>query len=235
MSLPKLLIFASGTKDSGGSGFKNLIKASRDGVLNADIVGVVSNHEKGGVRKHAEALGVPFYFFPGPYNAEEYQKLITLFNADFVALSGWLKLVRGLDPCRTFNIHPGPLPRFGGDKMFGHRVHEAVMTAYRQNQVTESGVTMHFVTEPKTKEDYDKGPVFFTMPVPIYPTDDADTLATRVNQTEHVWQPFITNLVLSGKIHWDGKNPESLVSDHLYRDVTPAPKAKIVSSDPALV
>ncbi len=33
-------------------------------------------------------------------------------------LSGWLKLVAELDPARTINIHPGPLPDFGGPGMY---------------------------------------------------------------------------------------------------------------------
>ena len=51
----RLLVFAAGTKDGGGSGFENLVKATMpvDGhpsVLNAEIVAVVSNHEYGGVK-----------------------------------------------------------------------------------------------------------------------------------------------------------------------------------------
>lgn len=48
--MPKLIIFASGTEDGGGSGFENLV-TSKD--LDADVVTVVSNHEHGGVRVRA--------------------------------------------------------------------------------------------------------------------------------------------------------------------------------------
>jgi folate-dependent phosphoribosylglycinamide formyltransferase PurN len=47
MSLPNILVFASGTPTRGGSGFQNLVEASRDGRLKANIVGVVSNHANG--------------------------------------------------------------------------------------------------------------------------------------------------------------------------------------------
>lgn len=70
---PKLLILASGTATGGGSGFTNLLKSARDGTLNADIVGVVSNHENGGVRLKAHQDGVRFFHFPGPWTAEGYQ------------------------------------------------------------------------------------------------------------------------------------------------------------------
>jgi folate-dependent phosphoribosylglycinamide formyltransferase PurN len=65
---------------------------------------------------------------------------------------------------------------------------------------------MHFVTK-----EYDKGPVFFRYPVLIRPNDDADSLGSRVNKIEHGWQSFVTNLVVTGQIHWNGENPESLV------------------------
>jgi phosphoribosylglycinamide formyltransferase-1 len=201
----KLIIFASGTKTGGGSGFANLVKASRNGQLEAEIILVVSSHENGGVRNKADALGIPFKYFPGPYTAENYQAITD--GADFVSLSGWLKMVRGLNPQTTFNIHPGDTKKFGGPGMYGHYVHEAVMEAYHRGEVTNSAVTMHFVTEK-----YDEGPVFFQIPVEILPSDTPETLGERVLNTEHTFQPVITNAVLEGRIRWDGKTPESLVT-----------------------
>src|SRR6266853_3160370 len=98
MKKPKLIIFASGTKTGGGSGFENLVKSNRSksGDLNADIVAVVSNHEHGGVREKADRLKVPFIYFTEPWTSDKYQEIAS--KADFVALSGWLKLVTGLDP-----------------------------------------------------------------------------------------------------------------------------------------
>lgn len=205
MEKPKLIVFASGTKEGGGSGFENLVKSVKSGVLNANIVEVVSNYENGGVYEKAVRLGVKFAFFPGPYTAENYQKIFKNSAADYSALSGWLKLVKGLDPAKTFNIHPGPLPKFGGSGMYGHYVHEAVMEAYRKKEVTHSAVTMHFVTEK-----YDEGPVFFRHPVEILPSDTAETLAKRVNKAEHYYQSRITSLVVNGQISWDGRDPKTL-------------------------
>ena len=206
---PKLIIFASGSKTGGGSGFENLVNASHNGILNADIVAVVSNHENGGVREKADRLGIRFVHFvtdkEHPPTAEQYQKIVRESGAEFTALSGWLKLVTGLDPRTTFNIHPGPLPRFGGPGMYGHYVHEAVLDAYKKDPTIKAGVSMHFVTEK-----YDEGPLFFAMPVDILPTDDAETLAKRVNEAEHKWQPIVTNAVVNNLISWDGSNPQSL-------------------------
>ena len=211
MSKPKILIFASGSAENGGSGFEKMVLASRDGTLDADIVAVVSNNANGGVRDRADRLGVPFQHFPKPWDDKSYQRLATKSGADFFLLSGWLKLVTGLDPAtrfnsRTvFNIHPGPLPDFGGPGLYGHRVHEAVIAAFKQRKITHSAVSMHFVTE-----EYDRGPIFFQRKVKINFDDTAETIATRVNQQEHLHQSRITNLVVNDLIKWDGVNPDSL-------------------------
>jgi phosphoribosylglycinamide formyltransferase-1 len=210
--MKNLIIFSSGTSEGGGSGFENLVIKAREGVLSANIVGVVSNHENGGVRERADRLGVHFIHFPKPWDAEKYKQIVEENKADFVALSGWLKLARGLDPRTTFNIHPGPLPSFGGAGMYGHYVHEAVMEAFREGKVTHSAVTMHFVTD-----QYDRGPIFFQRFVKIEEDDTAETLAKRVNETEHKYQPIITNMVVNGEISWDGKNAESLVCPLDYK------------------
>jgi phosphoribosylglycinamide formyltransferase-1 len=199
---PHILVFASGTKTGGGSGFETMVNAARarPPVLDAWICGVVTNHFGGGVWQKAQALGIPAAYWAGPYVAQGYQNFVKYFDADYVMLSGWLKLVGGLDPARTINIHPGPLPRFGGAKMYGHYVHEAVIEAYHRGEVTHTAVTMHFVDEK-----YDRGPTFFALPVPIEPGDTPETLAAKVNQAEHAWQPRVLNYVVQGQVRLVGQ------------------------------
>ena len=211
---PKLIVFASGTKDSGGTGFENLVNARRDGQLDAEIVAVVSNNKEGSVRERAERLGVPFVYFPGPYDTEGYasvlQKTAIAKDELWVALSGWAKLVKGLDPRRTFNIHPALLSqlggRFGGKGMYGKKLHEAVKAALDAGEITESGFTMHFVTD-----ELDRGPLFFEYRVPLKNGMSAEDIESAVRAAEHDWQPKITNMVVHGEIRWDGKDPSSLV------------------------
>jgi len=211
MSRPKILVFASGSAEGGGSGFEKLVLASRGGPLDADIIAVVSNHANGGVRAKADELNIPFLHFAKPWTGEAYQRFASESGADFFVLSGWLKLVTGLDSAtrfdsRTvFNIHPGPLPDFGGPGLYGHHVHEAIMVAYERGEITHSAVSMHFVTG-----EYDHGPVFFQCKVRINGDDTPDTIGTRVHQQEHVHQPRITSMVVNGLIKWDGVNPDSL-------------------------
>jgi phosphoribosylglycinamide formyltransferase-1 len=194
-----VLVFASGDEKGGGSGFQELVEFSRTNppVLDAQIIAVISNHQNGGVCKKADALHIPFEYWPGPYDAKGYRAFVKKYRADFVMCSGWLKFVRGLDPSKTVNIHPGPLPRFGGAGMYGHYVHEAVMAAYHRGEITQSAVTMHFVDDIA----YDNGPIIFQMPVLIRPEDDPETLAKRVNEKERAWQSHILNLVVHRHIY----------------------------------
>ncbi|OGG49205.1 hypothetical protein A3C18_02180 [Candidatus Kaiserbacteria bacterium RIFCSPHIGHO2_02_FULL_54_11b] len=208
MSKPKLIVFASGTaEDKGGSGFENLVAATKTGVLDADIVAVISNHEHGSVHERADRLGIPFVFF-GPDS--DYAKIVADSGAEWVALSGWLKIAKGLDPQKTFNIHPALLSqldgRFGGHGMYGSRIHEAVAEAFARGEITESGFTMHFVTD-----ELDRGPAFFERRVPLLAGMSPEEIAKAVNVAEHQWQPKITNMVVHGKIRWDGKDSNSLV------------------------
>jgi len=76
------------------------------------------------------------------------------------------------------------------------------MQAYRAGKITHSAVSMHFATE-----EYDRGPVFFRLPVEILPTDTPDDIGARVNKAEHEWQARITDHVVNGRIGWDGKDP----------------------------
>ena len=213
---PNIIVFASGTKDGGGSGFKNLVLASQKGVLDATIVAVVSNHQNGGVSRYARELGIPFIYFSDAQDASSYRQIVENTGTTWVALSGWLKKVVGLDPRRTFNIHPALLTqlsgRFGGKGMYGIRVHKAVQEALLQSEINCSGASMHFVSD-----EYDKGPIFFEKAVELKPGATAEEIQCKVQQVEHKMQPQITNLVVHGKIAWDGKNPNSIIYPPGYK------------------
>lgn len=208
MTNKRLLIWATGGKDGGGSGFQEMVEFSRTDppILDAWIVGVVSNHEFGGVRKRADKLKIPFYHWQGDdYSAKHYLEVANFFRADYHMLSGWLYRVRGLPADRTVNIHPAWLPgdgshgEFGGKGMWGHRVHEAVIKAFREGRITQTAVSMHFVIDFDEK-GYDRGPLFFRLPIKPHDDDTAESIGRRVNEKERAWQSFIMNLVIQGQI-----------------------------------
>ena len=149
-----------------------------------------------------DKLGIPFVHFSGPYTAVNYQKILKDYNSEWAALSGWLKKVTGLPPEKTFNIHPALLSqlngRFGGKGMWGHHVHEAVKESLDKGEITESGLTMHFVTD-----EYDRGPIFFEHKIPLKKDMTGDEIGELVNKAEHKWQPIITEKVIHGEIRFN--------------------------------
>lgn len=79
-------------------------------------------------------------------------------------------------PKRILNIHPSLLPAYGGRGMVGEAVHQAVITAGE----TESGCTVHLVTEV-----VDGGSILGQKRVPVLADDTAKSLAKRVLKAEH--------------------------------------------------
>jgi len=94
------------------------------------------------------------------------------------------------------NIHPALLPAFGGEGMYGHHVHEAVLA--RGCKV--SGCTVHFVNNT-----YDDGPIILQRPVPAYAEDTPDDLAARVFREECIAYPEAIRLFAEGRLRIEGR------------------------------
>lgn len=184
MSRLRIGVLASG----GGTTFQNLVECSRDGRLDADVAVLLVSRAGIGAVARAERLGVPCVALktanlrdPAALGAEIGAELDSR-RVDLVAMAGFLKLwtipagYRG----RVLNIHPALLPDFGGRRMYGHHVHEAVVKAGAK----ESGCTVHFADD-----EYDHGEIVLQRRVPVLPADDADTLAARVMEAERIAYP----------------------------------------------
>jgi phosphoribosylglycinamide formyltransferase-1 len=100
-------------------------------------------------------------------------------GVEVIVLSGYLRRLgpRVLEGYagRILNIHPGPLPEFGGHGMYGPRVHEAVIAA----GVPASAIVIHAVDE-----EYDHGPELARRVVPVEPGDSPMALETRIKAAE---------------------------------------------------
>jgi len=166
-----------------GSNLVALHDAIARGELAARLAVVISNNSGAGALAWARDHGIPAVHVSGKTHADPGAALLDLLRehaVDLVVLAGYMKL---LDPRivaayrgRAVNIHPAPLPRFGGPGMFGERVHAAVLAS----GVAHSGPTVHVVDER-----YDEGEILAHRPVPVLPGDTVATLAARVLQAEH--------------------------------------------------
>lgn len=150
------------------------------------MVLVVSNRADAGALDRARRASVPTRVLTDPADAAELVGALERARADLVVLAGYLKRVPREVVARfrhrMINIHPAPLPEFGGPGMYGHRVHEAVLAS----GANASAVTIHYVDE-----EYDRGPIIAQRTVPVAAGDTAETLAARVLAVEHLLLPAV--------------------------------------------
>jgi phosphoribosylglycinamide formyltransferase-1 len=185
----KIAVFGSGR----GSNFEAILRAIDDGrIPGTQICLVLSNNSGAGILDVARAHSLPAVHLSQKQFATEEQFADALVDrlrtagVGLVVLAGYMKRIplRVVSAYRhrIINIHPALLPKFGGQGMYGLRVHEAVIASGD----TLSGATVHFVDE-----EYDNGSVILQKTVPVYPHDTPESLAARVLQVEHELYPEV--------------------------------------------
>lgn len=166
-----------------GSSAQAIVDAIERGELAAEARLLVSNRREAPALAWAADRGVPHRHIATATDPEaaDIALAAALIGAEveLLILSGYLRQLgpRTLEACagRILNIHPGPLPQFGGHGMYGARVHQAVIAA----GVAESAIVIHLVDE-----EYDRGPEIARRTVPVGPADTAATLEARVRGLE---------------------------------------------------
>ncbi len=162
-----------------------LIRARAAGELPADIVAVISNRADAAGLATAASHGiatavVSHRAYPDRDSFDvELARTIDAFKPGLVVLAGFMRI---LTPAfvnryagRLMNIHPSLLPAFPGLD-----THERALEA----GCKVHGATVHFVTA-----ELDHGPIIVQAAVPVLAGDDADALARRVLELEHVVYP----------------------------------------------
>jgi len=192
-----------------GSGrtMMNLLDGIQRGELHAQIAIVISSLSNvTGVGK-ARNAGLPLKII----RKKDYSDLdafsrrieeeLDAAQVDLVVQGGWMCLwkIPSQYENRVMNIHPALLPCFGGQGMFGHHVHEAVLAA----GCKVSGCTVHFCTN-----EYDRGPIIVQRTCAVEEGDTPDTLADRVFEQECMAYPQAIKLFAEGRLQ---------VEDHRVR------------------
>jgi phosphoribosylglycinamide formyltransferase-1 len=177
----KLAVFASGS----GSNFQALVKAVRNGRLNAEIALLVSDKPGAKAIERAEEAGIPtFVFSPKHYENKvqfEQEILDKMQNLEisFIVLAGYMRLIGQTllthFAGRIINIHPSLLPAFPGKDAIGQAFSAGVKI---------TGVTIHYVDE-----GMDTGTIIAQEAVPVFDRDDRNTLQQRIQKVEHDLYP----------------------------------------------
>ncbi len=164
----------------------------------AEVALVLSNRPEAAGLEQARSFGLPTAVLDHrPYGRSrrtefdaELALLLQAERVDWVVLAGFMRI---LGPeftlpfaGRILNIHPSLLPRHPG-----LHTHERALEAGD----TEHGCTVHLVDS-----SLDGGPILAQSRVPVFPNDDAETLADRVLEEEHRIYPLVVRAAVEGRL-----------------------------------
>ncbi len=186
--MTNVAIFVSGS----GTNCENIIRYFQNHDTIRTVL-VLSNRADAYALVRAKNLGVPSVVMPKvDFNDEtKLMSLMKEYAVDFIVLAGFLPfipafLTEAYDR-RMLNIHPSLLPKYGGKGMYGHHVHEAV----RANNETETGITIHYVSNV-----CDGGEIVFQTTTPVAPDDTPDDIAANIHILEQQHFPRVIEEVI---------------------------------------
>ncbi len=185
----RLVILISGR----GSNMRSIVEATRQGELEVEIAAVISNRPDAAGLEFAGHAGIDTQVLDHKQfdSRESFDNamidIIDSYQPDFVILAGFMRILTADFVThyagRLINIHPSLLPKFKG-----LHTHERAIEAGE----SEHGASVHFVTA-----ELDDGPVILQAKVPVLADDNADTLAARVLEQEHLLYPAAIKKLIS--------------------------------------
>ena len=182
-----LIVFASGA----GSNAQAIIDYFKNNGK-AKVALIVCNKPNAGVLEIAKREMIPFLLITSrTLNETMLLEQLKSYTPSLIVLAGFLlkipaTLVQEF-PGQIINIHPALLPAYGGQGMYGHHVHDAVIQAKEH----ESGITIHYVNEL-----YDEGNTITQAHCKVLKNDTPTTLAARIHKLEHFYYPRVVEFLL---------------------------------------
>jgi len=184
-----LVVLASGN----GSNFEAIVKASNEGLLNAEIAQLIVDRDCHAIER-ARKLSVPCRKLNENWRSD-LETLLDEISPSLVILAGFLRILpkRIVEKWRwkILNIHPSLLPAFPG-------MH-AIRKAY-EHGVKVTGITIHFVDE-----GVDTGPIILQKAIEVDPAWSLNELEERIHKLEHYWYPRAIEVILNGGWRIEGR------------------------------
>ncbi|MCD6219360.1 phosphoribosylglycinamide formyltransferase [Candidatus Calescamantes bacterium] len=166
-----------------GTDLEGVIKAIKEGRLQAEVVVVISDRKGAYILERARKYGIEaVYISPREFSSREnfdrkVSQLLREREVEIVLLIGYMRI---LSPSfvkewknRIMNIHPSLLPAFAGGMDLN--VHEEVI----KRGVKITGCTLHFVDEGA-----DTGPIILQKAVEVDEEETPETLKAKVQRAE---------------------------------------------------
>ena len=165
-----------------GTDLQAIFDAIDQKKIEASVSIVISNKKNAYILERAKKHGVNAQYVrhKGKSRQEFDQEVTNLLNkneVDLVLLIGFMRILSD-EFCHNWrdkilNVHPSLLPKYAGG--MDTNVHEEVLA----NGDTETGCTIHFVTE-----EVDGGPILIQKSCKVGPNDSIYTLKNRVQALE---------------------------------------------------
>ncbi|BCM90883.1 phosphoribosylglycinamide formyltransferase [Abditibacteriota bacterium] len=203
MNIAKIGVLVSG--ESKGTNFQAILDSITRGELSARVALLVSTNDNHGAVARARDANIKTLILPAKgLSREEWDGRVAdaLYEegVSIIALAGYLRYVSSTlleaFPGRVLNVHPSLLPAFGGQGMYGPRVHRAVL----EHGCKISGCTVHLLDER-----YDTGPIMEQASVIIAEDETPDSLAMKVQKEEHRIYPRCLQAMVDNRISVEGR------------------------------
>ncbi|MDE0317580.1 MAG: phosphoribosylglycinamide formyltransferase [Candidatus Poribacteria bacterium] len=202
----KIAVLVSGS----GTNLQTLIEQlHKDETSGIEIAVVISDRQQAYALTRAKRAGIPTQIVRTQdfenriaYDAE-ISRQIENYSVELIVLAGFMKLFQ--PPLvrkyrnRIINVHPSLLPAFPGATPVADSLAYGVKVA---------GVTVHFVDE-----DVDTGPIIAQTVVPVYDTDDEESLHKRIQIEEHKLYPKVIKSYAQGKLKVEGRKVIKITSE----------------------
>ncbi len=184
-----------------GSNMTAIVRACLAGAIAARPVIVIADRPQAAGLASAASLGVATATVAAGTGAgagagapfeQQLGETLAAAQPDFVALAGFMRVLSAAFVARyagrMLNIHPSLLPAYRG-----LHTHRRVLAAGERVH----GASVHFVTA-----ELDGGPVVLQSTLAVQPGDTAETLAARVQATEHIIYPRALGWFAQGRLAW---------------------------------
>ena len=197
-------VLASG----GGTDLQSIIDASEQGMIDAEVVVVISDNNDAFCLQRAKKHRITSYFIDpkGKQRDDHEQEINAVLSEHRVQLvvgAGYMRVLSSSFVKKWYgkiiNIHPALLPSFKGINGQGDALEYGVKI---------SGCTTHFMDD-----EMDHGPIILQAAVQVLPGDDKESLAARILDVEHQILPRTIQLFAEKRLKIQGRTVKILPGD----------------------
>ncbi|QXK92407.1 phosphoribosylglycinamide formyltransferase [Neoehrlichia mikurensis] len=173
-----------------GSNMQSIINACNSDFPAAVSCVISNNSNAQGLKIAQEANIDTFIVRKRPLDINKIEEILIKYKVDLVCLAGFMSIINDSFlknwHLKVINIHPSLLPSFKG--------------LNAQKQAFDAGVKIAGCTVHYVYPEVDSGPIIIQAAVPVFATDNVESLSTKILKMEHLCYPEAIRLIALNKI-----------------------------------